>query len=169
VVAAEVRKLAERSQIAAADISKLSRSSVEIAETAGAMLEKLVPDIQKTSQLVQEITASSREQATGTDQINSSIQQLNIVIQQNAGSAEEMASMAVELSSQATQLLGIMGFFKIVGHSRVVKASLNREHTGHSGSRGNPVLSLARSNGNGERVRANAALRNDEGSELNKY
>ena len=101
VVAAEVRKLAERSQVAAADISRISRSSVDIAETAGAMLGKLVPDIQKTSELVQEISASSREQASGADQINGSIQQLNTVIQQNAGSAEEMASMAAELSSQA--------------------------------------------------------------------
>jgi len=112
VVAAEVRKLAERSQTAAGEISKLSSSSVEVAERAGTMLTKLVPDIQKTSELVQEISASSKEQASGADQINSAIQQLNQVIQQNAGAAEEMASTAEELSSQAEQLQGTISFFK---------------------------------------------------------
>jgi len=112
VVAAEVRKLAERSQTAAGEISKLSLSSVDVAERAGSMLTKLVPDIQKTSELVQEISASSKEQASGADQINSAIQQLNQVIQQNAGAAEEMASTAEELSSQAEQLQGTISFFK---------------------------------------------------------
>ncbi len=113
VVAAEVRKLAERSQTAAGEISQLSMSSVEVAEKAGSMLTKLVPDIQKTSELVQEISASSKEQASGADQINSAIQQLNQVIQQNAGAAEEMASTAEELSSQAEQLQGTISFFKM--------------------------------------------------------
>ena len=113
VVASEVRKLAERSQTAAAEISKLSASSVDVAERAGQMLTKLVPDIQKTSELVQEINAASKEQTTGADQINSAIQQLNQVIQQNAGAAEEMASTAEELSSQAEQLQGTISFFKI--------------------------------------------------------
>ena len=112
VVASEVRKLAERSQTAAGEISRLSISSVEVAERAGSMLTKLVPDIQKTSELVQEISASSKEQASGADQINSAIQQLNQVIQQNAGAAEEMASTAEELSSQAEQLQGTISFFK---------------------------------------------------------
>ncbi|MDA8100920.1 MAG: methyl-accepting chemotaxis protein [Nitrospiraceae bacterium] len=112
VVAAEVRKLAERSQTAAAEISQLSGSSVEVAERAGAMLAKLVPDIQKTSELVQEISASSKEQASGADQINGAIQQLNQVVQQNAGAAEEMASTAEELSSQADQLQTTVAFFK---------------------------------------------------------
>ncbi|HEY5999041.1 MAG TPA: methyl-accepting chemotaxis protein, partial [bacterium] len=104
VVASEVRKLAERSQSAAAEIGQLSAASVDVAEKAGAMLAKLVPDIQKTAELVQEISAASKEQTSGADQINSSIQQLNQVIQQNAGAAEEMASTAEELSSQAEQL-----------------------------------------------------------------
>jgi len=112
VVASEVRKLAERSQIAAGEISRLSTSSVEVAERAGSMLTKLVPDIQKTSELVQEISASSKEQASGADQINSAIQQLNQVIQQNAGAAEEMSSTAEELSSQAEQLQSTISFFK---------------------------------------------------------
>jgi len=113
VVAAEVRKLAERSQVAAAEIIRLSNSSVGVAERAGTMLTKLVPDIQRTAELVQEITASSREQAANTDQINTSIQQLNKVIQQNAGAAEEMASTAQELSSQSDQLLETISFFTI--------------------------------------------------------
>jgi methyl-accepting chemotaxis protein len=115
VVASEVRKLAERSQSAAGEISKLSTISVEVAEKAGAMLAKLVPDIQKTSELVQEISAASKEQTMGADQINASIQQLNQVIQQNAGAAEEMSSTAEELSSQAEQLQSTVSFFKIAG------------------------------------------------------
>jgi methyl-accepting chemotaxis protein len=115
VVASEVRKLAERSQAAAGEISELSGRSVEVAERAGTMLTKLVPDIQKTSELVQEISASSKEQASGADQINAAIQQLNQVIQQNAGAAEEMASTAEELSSQAEQLQSTIAFFKVDG------------------------------------------------------
>ncbi len=113
VVASEVRKLAERSQQAAGEISHLSSSTVEAAEKAGAMLGKLVPDIQKTADLVQEISAASKEQTTGADQINSAIQQLNQVIQQNAGAAEEMSSTAEELSSQAEQLQSTISFFKV--------------------------------------------------------
>jgi methyl-accepting chemotaxis protein len=115
VVAAEVRKLAERSQVAAAEISELSGTSVEVAEQAGQMLAKLVPDIQKTSELVQEISASSREQSSGADQINNAIQQLNQVVQQNAGAAEEMASTAEELSLQADHLQQVMAYFRISG------------------------------------------------------
>ena len=112
VVASEVRKLAERSQVAAAEISRLSVSSVEIAEKAGTMLERLVPDIRKTAELVQEISAASREQSSGSEQINAAIQQLNQVIEQNAGAAEEMSSMAEELSSQAEQLRSTIAFFR---------------------------------------------------------
>ncbi|OKY75002.1 MAG: chemotaxis protein, partial [Desulfobulbaceae bacterium DB1] len=90
VVASEVRKLAERSQAAAGEISKLSTSSVAIAEQAGDMLNKMLPDIQKTAELVQEISASSKEQDSGAEQINKAIQQLDQVIQQNASAAEEM-------------------------------------------------------------------------------
>jgi len=115
VVAAEVRKLAERSHTAAVEIGMLSGSSVDIAERAGSMLTKLVPDIQKTAELVQEITAASKEQASGTDQINSSIQQLNQVIQQNAGAAEDISSTSQELSIQAEELLRTISFFHING------------------------------------------------------
>jgi len=113
VVASEVRKLAERSQVAAAEISHLSASSVGIAEKAGDMLTKLVPDIQKTAELVQEISAASNEQNSGAEQINKAIQQLDQVIQQNAGASEEMASTSEEMASQAEQLQGTIEFFKI--------------------------------------------------------
>jgi len=113
VVAAAVRRLAERSAAAAGEISKLSVSSVEVAEKAGELLSKIVPDIQKTAQLVQEISAASNEQNTGAEQINSAIQQLNQVVQQNASAAEEMSSTAEELSSQAVQLQEAISFFKI--------------------------------------------------------
>ncbi len=113
VVAAEVRKLAERSQAAAAEISQLSASSVDIAERAGSMLAKLVPDIRKTAELVQEISAASKEQAGGADQINGALQQMNRVVQQNAASAEEMSTMAEELSAQAGQLQSAVGFFRL--------------------------------------------------------
>jgi methyl-accepting chemotaxis protein len=113
VVAAEVRKLAERSQIAAGEISELSTSSVDVAERAGELLNVVVPNIQKTAELVQEITAASREQDAGADQINKAIQQLDQVIQQNASASEEMASTAEELSSQSEQLQNMIAYFKL--------------------------------------------------------
>lgn len=113
VVAAEVRKLAERSQSAANEISEVSGSSVEIAEQAGSMLEKMVPDIKKTADLVQEIAAASREQDAGAEQVNQAVQQLDQVIQQNASASEEMASTAEELSSQAEQLQMNIAFFQV--------------------------------------------------------
>ncbi len=112
VVASEVRKLAERSQSAAGEITELSSSSVQVAENAGDMLEKLVPDIQKTAELVQEINSASSEQNTGADQINKAIQQLDSVIQRNASAAEEMASTSEELNSHSQQLRDIISFFK---------------------------------------------------------
>jgi methyl-accepting chemotaxis protein len=111
VVAAEVRKLAERSQKAAGEINHLSGSTVGVSETAGGMLDKLVPDIQRTAELVQEITAASKEQDTGAEQINKALQQLEQVIQQNASAAEEMAATTEQLTGQSTQLLSALGFF----------------------------------------------------------
>ncbi len=113
VVAAEVRKLAERSQQAAAEINDLSTSSVDVAEKAGQLLEVIVPNIQRTAELVQEISAASREQDSGAEQINKSIQQLDGVIQQNASASEEMASTAEELSAQSAQLEEMISFFAV--------------------------------------------------------
>jgi methyl-accepting chemotaxis protein len=113
VVAAEVRKLAERSQAAAGEIGRLSLTSMEVAERAGRMLIRLVPHIKHTAELVQEISAASREQAGGADQINDSIQQLNQVVQRNAATAEEIANTARALSSRAEQLQNAIAFFKV--------------------------------------------------------
>jgi methyl-accepting chemotaxis protein len=113
VVASEVRKLAERSQKAAAEISDFSSSSVDVAERAGQMLSSMLPDIQRTAGLVQEISAASREQDCGSEQINKAIQQLDQVIQQNASAAEEMSATAEELASQSEQLQETISFFKV--------------------------------------------------------
>jgi methyl-accepting chemotaxis protein len=115
VVASEVRKLAERSQTAAGEINKLSASSVQIAEKAGEMLARMVPDIQRNADLVQEIAAASNEQSSGAGQINNAIQQLDQVIQQNASASEEMASTSAELLGQAEQLQNTIAFFKLNG------------------------------------------------------
>jgi len=111
VVAAEVRKLAERSQKAAAEINQLSASTLKVSEKSGEMLDRLVPDIQRTAELVQEITAASKEQDTGAEQINKALQQLEQVIQQNASASEEMASTTEELTGQSDQLVSALSFF----------------------------------------------------------
>jgi len=113
VVASEVRKLAERSQLAAGEIRNLSVSSVKVAGHAGEMLAKIVPDIQKTAELVQEISSACKEQTTGADQINKAIQQLDQIIQQNAGASEELASTSEEMTSQAEQMRSVISFFKV--------------------------------------------------------
>lgn len=112
VVASEVQKLAERSQVAAGEISLLSGSSVEIADKAGEMLARLVPDIQKTAELVAEINAASNEQANGAQQVNIAVQQLNSVVQQNASGAEELAATAEELSAQTVLMQEAVNFLK---------------------------------------------------------
>jgi methyl-accepting chemotaxis protein len=118
VVASEVRKLAERSQTAAAEISKLTADGVALSANAGQLLARLVPDIRKTAELVREIAAASGEQNTGTAQINKAIQQLDQVIQQNTAASEEMASTSEELSSQAEQLQASISFFRVDDGSR---------------------------------------------------
>ena len=113
VVAAEVRKLAERSKIASDEINQLSQEGVQTSEDAGTQLAEIVPEIEKTSKLVQEIASASLEQNSGADQINSAIQQLNKITQQNASASEEMATSSEELTRQADHLNQIVSFFKI--------------------------------------------------------
>jgi methyl-accepting chemotaxis protein len=115
VVAAEVRKLAERSQVAAQEIGQLAGSSVKMAEQAGAVLMQMVPTINKTSELVQEISAASGEQAGGVSQITTAMNHLNSATQQNASAAEELSATAEELSGQAAQLQEMMAFFRLQG------------------------------------------------------
>jgi methyl-accepting chemotaxis protein len=116
VVAAEVRKLAERSQVAAQEIGEVATNSVDLAERAGALLDRMVPNIRKTSDLVQEITAASEEQSAGVGQINAAVGQMSQTTQQNAASSEELAATAEEMSSQAEQLQRAMAFFRL-GHT----------------------------------------------------
>jgi methyl-accepting chemotaxis protein len=121
VVAAEVRKLAERSQKAASEINRLSGTTVGVSEQSGDLLDKLVPDIQHTAELVQEISAASKEQDTGAEQINKALQQLEQVIQQNASAAEEMAATTEELTGQADQLVSALSFFRTGVDGRLVQ------------------------------------------------
>jgi methyl-accepting chemotaxis protein len=126
VVASEVRKLAERSQAAAAEISTLSVDTVKAARSAGDMLSKLVPDIRRTAELVEEISAGSREQNAGAAQINTAIQQLDKVTQQNTSAAEEMSATSEELASQAEQLQSAISYFRIDQGQQVrVEAAAN--------------------------------------------
>ena len=123
VVAAEVRKLAERSQKAAGEIGDLSGSTVVIAEQAGEKLLKLVPDIQKTAELVQEISVASREQDIGSEEINRAIQQLDQTVQQTAASAEELAASAGELTGQAEEQREIMSFFVLAKTTKIISST----------------------------------------------
>jgi methyl-accepting chemotaxis protein len=129
VVAAEVRKLAERSKVAADEIITVSKDGVNIASRAGQQLSEIVPDIERTSKLVQEISAASIEQNSGAEQINNAIQQLNQVTQQNASASEELATSAEELSSQSEHLRELIGFFKISGDKIGVPSDISRSRT----------------------------------------
>jgi len=113
VVATEVRRLAERSQAAAKDISALAGTSVKVAERSGKLLSDLVPSIRRTAELVQEVTATSAEQASGVSQINQAMAQVDQATQRNAAAAEELSSTAEEMTSQAQALQALMSFFKL--------------------------------------------------------
>ncbi|GAB0057105.1 hypothetical protein SIID45300_01426 [Candidatus Magnetaquicoccaceae bacterium FCR-1] len=113
VVAAEVRKLAERSQGAAGEIMHLADNSARTAERAEAIIQRVVPDIERTAGRIEEIATATQEQNSGVDQIHKALQQLDQVIQRNAGSSEEMAATAGELSNQAHRLESLVGFFRV--------------------------------------------------------
>lgn len=121
VVAAEIRRLAERSQLAATEINDVSKTSVEAAQMSGKMLEEVVPKIQKTADLIKEITAASIEQNSSVSQINSATQQLNQVVQQNAAGAEEMSANSEELNAQAEMLKEAINFFKMESSDNGIK------------------------------------------------
>jgi len=117
VVAHEVRALAERARLAAVEINAMASDSIAVTEQAGAMFVKLVPDIAKTAELVQEISAASKEQNAGAAQINQAIQQLGTVIQQNSTASEEIAATAAELAGQAEMLQHTIAFFTTDGRA----------------------------------------------------
>ncbi len=133
VVATEVRKLAERSQAAAKEISALSTSSVDVADRSGRLLEDLVPAISKTADLVQEVAAASQEQSAGVGQINKAMSQVDQVTQRNASASEELASTAEEMSSQAEALQQLMAFFRVDGLGGDGRAGTGFQHGGQHG------------------------------------
>ena len=114
-MASEVRKLAERSQAAAAEISQLSDRTVTVSGEAGRMLETLVPNIRRTADLVQEISAAAREQNTGAEQINQAIRDLDQTIQQNAAAAQQSTATSQALARQAGDLISVVDFFRLPG------------------------------------------------------
>jgi methyl-accepting chemotaxis protein len=126
VVASEVRKLAERSQTAAAEISQLSGETVDASSEAGRMLESLVPNIQHTADLVQEISAATREQNVGAEQINQAIRELDRVIQRNSSAAQQSATTSHQLAGQATELSEVISYFRVSGSERPAPAQERR-------------------------------------------
>jgi len=146
VVATEVRKLAEKSQTASQEIGNLSRGSVDKAEKAGLMMKEMLPNINRTADLVQDITSASEQQTIGVNQINKGMEQLNEVTQRNASASEELASTSEMLSSQAMNLQEMLLFFKIDSNERVVtKKTISNENINNSnkhttGKSKNPVI-----------------------------
>ena len=165
VVATEVRKLAERSQAAANEISGLASGSVRVAEHSGSLLAELVPAIRKTAELVQEVAAASAEQSVGVQQINRAMSTVDQVTQSNASAAEELASTAEEMAAQAESLQQLMDFFRggdasSRGRGRQIANGVGAYHPGsnvvHTGLR---QRNATRPNGNGRQPAASASDR----------
>jgi len=153
VVAVEVRKLAERSQLAAQEIGGLAAKSVSVAERSGELLGDLVPAIRKTAELVQDVAAASTEQSSGVTQINQAMAQVDTVTQRNASSAEELSSTAEELAAQSEQLQQLMMFFRLAGENHNQNASKARANVPHRVLSRIPTSELAhvrQSDGNNE-------------------
>ena len=167
VVAAEVRKLAERSQRAAAEISELSSSSVDVADKAGAMLAKIMPDIQKTATLVQEIAAASVEQSAGIDQISQGMQQLDTVVQHNSSASEEMAATAEELSAQADELQGVIASLIDTKEGAAARPP-GRPHTTRVAHLGQKMKMPPAAGGKGGGTRLQLGHQRGKGDELDK-
>jgi methyl-accepting chemotaxis protein len=128
VVAVEVRKLAERSQLAAQEIGGLAENSVSVAERSGQLLTDLVPSIQKTAELVQDVAAASVEQSGGVTEINKAMAHVDSVTQRNASSAEELSSTAEELAAQSEQLQQLMTFFRVAGEQASHGSGFGKQH-----------------------------------------
>ena len=154
VVATEVRKLAEKSQAAAKEISTLASSSMSVAERSGQVLRDLVPSIRKTADLVQEVAAASAEQSSGVAQVNKAMARVDQVTQRNASAAEELASTAEEMAAQAQALEQLVAFFRSTEDSPSVRRnhlpSLRpSRHGSHRWSRLGPLPAGATVAGNG--------------------
>ncbi len=146
VVAAEVRKLAERSQMAANEIVDLARNGLNKTEESNRLLKSIVPDIQETSRLVEEIASASKEQEVGVEQVNTAIQQLSMVTQQNASASEEMAGSSEELAAQSVDLEEVTQFFTIEKNYGTISRKINAYNTDPSKNKvGNNKV-----NGNGD-------------------
>jgi methyl-accepting chemotaxis protein len=144
VVASEVRKLAERSQTAAAEISAVSSDTVKAAQSAGEMLTTLVPNIRKTAELVSEISAACREQDIGASQINEAIQQLDKVTQQNASASEQMSATSEELAAQAEELQTSIAYFRTSANGHSAPRRPAARSSNHSAAAKRPAAPAAR-------------------------